>query len=139
LTVTPKRPEATCLIEERRSSRKRAGSSPPSPVFERPPSRFMPVASVSWASGESAPSDIPPDLKRFTISVAGSTSSSGICSAASLKRRRPRSEVFGTATSFTYVAKRSYASPPFSSRAACWSVAIVSGFQPWYSPSRRHA
>src|ERR671936_224030 len=29
--VTPKRPEATCLILQLRSSRKRAGSSPPSP------------------------------------------------------------------------------------------------------------
>ena len=37
----------------------------------------MPAASVSCASGESAPSDMPPDLKRFTISAAGSTSSSG--------------------------------------------------------------
>ena len=61
----------------------------------------MPVASVSCASGESAPSDIPPDLKRFTISDAGSTSSSGTGSGASLKRSRPRSDDFGTATSFT--------------------------------------
>src|SRR5690606_26314718 len=42
--VTPKRPEATCLIDERRglgdpSGRgwNRSGSSPPSPVFDLPP------------------------------------------------------------------------------------------------------
>ena len=99
--VTPKRPEATCLIEERRSSWKRAGSSPPSPVFDLPPSRFIPTASVSCASGESAPSDIPPDLKRLTISLAGSTSSSGTGSTASLKRSRPRSADLRTASSFT--------------------------------------
>ena len=89
------------MIDERRSSAKRAGSSPPSPVFDFPPSRFMPVASVSCASGDSAPSDMPPDLKRFTISAAGSISSSGSGSAASLKRSSPRSDDFGTATSFT--------------------------------------
>src|SRR3954465_11885494 len=35
--VTPKRPEAICLILELRSVRNRAGSSPPSPEFERAP------------------------------------------------------------------------------------------------------
>jgi hypothetical protein len=126
------------LIEERRSSANRAGSSPPSPVLDLPPSRFMPDASVSCASGDSAPSDMPPDLKRLTISAAGSTSSSGTVLSTDLSLSSPRSEDFGTATSFTYVANRSYASAP-PSRAACWSVAIVSGFQPWNSPSRRHA
>ena len=89
------------MIDERRSSPKRAESSPPSPVFDLPPSRFMPTASVSCASGESAPSDIPPDLKRLTISAAGSTSSSGTGSVSSRKRSSPRSEVLRTATSFT--------------------------------------
>jgi hypothetical protein len=89
------------LIAERRSSVKRSWSSPPSPVFDLPPSRFMPLASVSCASGDSAPSDMPPDLKRRTISDAGSTSVSGIGSSLSRKRRRPRSEERGTATSFT--------------------------------------
>ena len=75
---TPKRPEATCLIFDRRSSVKRTGSSPPSPVFERPPMRFIATASVSCASRESEPSDIAPVEKRLTISAAGSTSSSGM-------------------------------------------------------------
>ena len=54
--VTPKRPDATCLIAERRSgSCRRSGSSPPSPVFDLPPMRFMAMASVSWASIEIEP------------------------------------------------------------------------------------
>src|ERR671931_129692 len=36
--VTPKRPEATCLMAELRSVPKRAGSSPPSPERDRRPS-----------------------------------------------------------------------------------------------------
>src|SRR3712207_8217494 len=55
----------------------RAGSSPPSPQLELPPSRFMACASVSCASGDSAPSDIAPVKKRCAIDVAGSTCSSG--------------------------------------------------------------
>src|SRR6187399_647626 len=54
--VTPKRPEATCLIAERIESPfgiglKRSLSSPPSPVFDLPPIRFMAIASVVCASG----------------------------------------------------------------------------------------
>ena len=89
------------MIDERRSSSKRAGSSPPSPVFDLPPSRFMPTASVSWASGESAPRLMPPDLKRRTMSIAGSTSSSGSGSMSSRKRSSPRSVARGAATWFT--------------------------------------
>ncbi len=53
--VTPKRPEATCLIAERMESpfgsgTKRSVSSPPSPVFDLPPIRFMAIASVVCAS-----------------------------------------------------------------------------------------
>src|SRR5439155_633517 len=56
--VTPKRPDATCLMAERRQSpfgsrSKRRGSSPPSPVFDLPPIRFIAIASVSCASVES--------------------------------------------------------------------------------------
>src|ERR1039458_445593 len=44
--VTPNRPEATCLMALRRrsplaSAVKRSASSPPSPVLDLPPSRFM--------------------------------------------------------------------------------------------------
>src|ERR1700745_4226228 len=54
--VTPNRPLATCLTAERRrsplaSGMNRSGSSPPSPVFDRPPSRFIALARVWWALG----------------------------------------------------------------------------------------
>ena len=81
--MTPKRPEATCLIAERfesplGSGLNRSGSSPPSPVLLLPPMRFMAMASVSWASAEIEPKLIAPVQNRLTISLAGSTSSSGI-------------------------------------------------------------
>jgi hypothetical protein len=54
--VTPKRPDATCLIDERRSgSYSRSTSSPPSPVFYFAPRWFIAIASVSWASAEIEP------------------------------------------------------------------------------------
>ena len=37
------------------SATNRSGSSPPSPVLERPPMRFMAMARVSWASAEMEP------------------------------------------------------------------------------------
>ena len=105
--MTPKRPEATCLIAERRESpfgsrTKRTGSSPPSPVLERPPIRFIAIASVSCASREIEPSDIAPVAKRLTISAAGSTSSIEI-SPLSGKRKRssPRNVERRAASSFT--------------------------------------
>ena len=53
--MTPKRPEATCLIALFFDSpfgpgTNRAGSSPPSPVLLFPPIRFIASASASWAS-----------------------------------------------------------------------------------------
>src|SRR5215212_9024008 len=92
--VTPKRPDATCLIAERRrspfgSGLKRDGSSPPSPVFDLPPRRFIAIASVSCASRLREPSDIAPVANRLTMSFASSTSSSGIGSAANLKSSSP--------------------------------------------------
>ena len=81
--VTPKRPDATCLIAERiesplGSGLKRSVSSPPSPVFDLPPMRFMAMASVVCASRLIEPKLIAPVAKRLTMSAAGSTSSSGI-------------------------------------------------------------
>jgi hypothetical protein len=46
-------------------------------VFERPPMRFIAMASVSCASLLMDPNDIAPVAKRLTISLAGSTSSIG--------------------------------------------------------------
>src|SRR6266850_1849384 len=61
--VTPNRPDATCLIALRRQSpfgsrTYRSGSSPPSPVLERAPNRFIAIARFSWASLEIEPYDI---------------------------------------------------------------------------------
>src|SRR3984885_14824433 len=70
--VTPKRPDATCLIALRRESplasgTKRTASSPPSPVFERAPRRFVAMARFSCASAEIDPYDMAPVEKRVTI------------------------------------------------------------------------
>ena len=93
--VTPNRPEATCLIRLRiespfASEVKRNGSSPPSPVFERPPMRFIAIAMVECASWLIEPRLIAPVEKRLTISTAGSTSSSGIGLLAGLNSSSPR-------------------------------------------------
>ena len=97
--VTPNRPEATCLIDERMelpfgSGLKRSDSSPPSPVLERPPMRFIAIASVVCASREIEPKLIAPVANRRTMFFAGSTSSSGTfarpSSSADLMRNRPR-------------------------------------------------
>ena len=58
--MTPKRPAATWRMALRRlsplaSGTLRSGSSPPSPLLDRPPRRFMAMASVSCASWEMAP------------------------------------------------------------------------------------
>src|SRR5881275_1999785 len=63
--VTPNLPLATCLTADRRlspfaSGTYRCGSSPPSPVFDRAPMRFIAIASVSCASCEIEPYDIAP-------------------------------------------------------------------------------
>ena len=80
------------------SRRKRSDSSPPSPVFDLPPMRFMAIAIVSCASREIEPKLMAPLEKRLTISAAGSTSSIGTAvrpsSSALLMRKRPRMAKF---------------------------------------------
>ena len=70
--------------------RNRSGSSPPSPVFDLPPIRFMAMASVVCASRLIEPNDMAPVAKRLTISDAGSTSSIGIGVSACLMVNRLR-------------------------------------------------
>ena len=54
--------------------------------------RFIATARVAWASVEIEPSDIAPVAKRLTISLAGSTSSTGMALLGStLNSNRPRS------------------------------------------------
>ena len=74
--VAPKRPDATCLMAERielpfGNGLKRSASSPPSPVFDLPPMRFIAIASVVCASREIEPKDMAPVAKRRTISLRG--------------------------------------------------------------------
>ena len=88
--MTPNRAEATCLIELFLESpfgngMNRSGSSPPSPVLLFAPMRFIAIASVSCASLLIEPNDMAPVVKRLTISLAGSTSSSGIGASAKLE------------------------------------------------------
>ncbi len=71
------------------SRSKRASSSPPSPVLDRPPMRFIAIASVSCASLLMDPNDIAPVAKRFTISLAGSTSSIGTGFVGELQLHQP--------------------------------------------------
>ena len=141
--MTPKRPDATCLIALRRQSPFASGcsggSSPPSPVLVRPPMRFIAMASVSCASALIEPKDIAPVAKRLTIASTGSTSSSGIgpLPTRRLELSRPRSVASSwlwSSTAFEYSLKISYC--PL--RVACCSLNTVSGLNRWYSPSRRH-
>ena len=120
---------------------KRTGSSPPSPVFDLPPRRFIAIASVSCDSREIDPSDIAPVAKRLTISFAGSTSSMSIGSTALvLNFISPRSVARREASSLTSAAYSLYFSAPLPfARTECCSSAIVSGFHMWCSPSRRQA
>src|SRR5580692_5094232 len=141
--VTPKRPDATCLMAERRRSPfasgvKRSGSSPPSPVLERPPMRFMAMASVSWACDEMEPYDMAPVEKRLTMSATDSTSSIGMGPPAAGRRRMsPRSVPSfddWSSTAAVYSLKMEYC----LERVACWSLNTVRGLKRWNSPSRRH-
>ena len=93
--VTPKRPEATCLMALRRAgSCSRSGSSPPSPVLDLAPSRFIATANVSCASPEIDPYDMAPVENRRTIDSTGSTSSMGTGSRTpSANRNSPRSVI----------------------------------------------
>ena len=125
--VTPKRPDATCLIFERRESPScnsmsettrsfpriddsvspfligipassfsyRLGSSPPSPVLDLPPIRFIAIASEVCASVLIDPSDMAPVANRLTISFAGSTSSIAMaCTGSILNSNKPRKVIW---------------------------------------------
>ncbi len=69
---------------------KRFLSSPPSPVFDLPPIRFIATANVACASVEMEPIDMAPVAKRFTISLTDSTCSNGIAVPADLISNKPR-------------------------------------------------
>ena len=73
----------------------RSLSSPPSPLSERAPMRFIAMASVSCASGLSAPSEMPGAMRCLRISVMLSTSSAGMAVWPSVKSSRSRSAIGG--------------------------------------------
>ncbi len=111
----------------------------------------MATASVSCASVEIEPSDIAPVAKRLTISLAGSTSSSGTGSLVgaeaeqAAQRGAARRVLVDLARVLVVlllrVAHRPHRSPlplPLLLTACC-SSEIVSGFHMWCSPSRRQA
>ena len=66
----------------------------------------MAIARVSCASVEIEPSDIAPVAKRLTISLAGSTSSSGIGSSSVRSLSSPRRVARRRDSSFTRALKR---------------------------------
>ena len=98
--VTPKRPEATCLILAQGLSPLGsgwlcAGSSPPSPESDFAPIRFIAMFSVMCASGDSAPSDMPGVTNRLRIEVIDSTSSIGTGLPKGLMSKRSRMWIGG--------------------------------------------
>ena len=120
-------------MAERRLSPKRFGSSPPSPVLDRPPIWFMAMASVSWLSCEMDPNDMAPVANRFTISDTGSTSSRGTAVLGSRSNlSRPRSCVLRTCSSVK-ARYRSYSSRLFVRTAAC-NAAMLSAVLRCASP-----
>ena len=140
--MTPKRPDATCLTADRRrspfsSATNRSASSPPSPLFDFAPMRFIAIASVSCASAEIDPYDIAPVAKRFTISATGSTSSIGTGGRSGVKSNNPRS-VPPSRLSRSTLSVYSSNSSKRRCRVACCSRNTVSGLNRWISPSRRH-
>ena len=98
--------------------------------------RFIAIASVSCASADNEPKLIAPVQKRFTISLAGSTSSIEIGLPAGLKSSRPRSWPTSRASLFTCSAKILYA-PASPRRAATCSEKIACGSHAWRSPVLR--
>src|SRR6266545_4229849 len=136
--VTPNRPDATCLTALRRTgSCNRSESSPPSPVFDFAPSRFIAMARVSCASALIEPYDIAPVLNRLTISLTGSTSSMPTGSRSLAKENSPRRVISRSDCSSTrcvYCLKTSYR----PDRVECCSRNTVSGSNRCGSPSRRH-
>ena len=141
--VTPKRPEATCLIAERSgffvpsgSGLNRTASSPPSPVFDFAPIAFIATANVECASYEILPNDIAPVAKRFTMSVAVSTSSIGMGVFANLKSIKPRS-VNKPSDCSSISRENSEKVSALFERTACCNREIVVGVQICFSPRTR--
>ena len=114
------------------------GSSPPSPVFDLPPIRFIAIARVVCASVEIDPNDIAPVANRLTISVQGSTSSIGTGSANGLISNRPRNVIWRRLCWLIISAYSLYVEYSFVRVALC-KVAIESGVHICASPRTLNA
>jgi hypothetical protein len=97
-------------------------------VFDLPPIRFMAMASVVCASRLIEPKLIAPVANRFTISAAGSTSSTGTGVSAHFRFIRPRIVSRRSLCSLIVRAKALYSSELLP-RTACCSRATLSGVQ----------
>ena len=100
--------------------------------------RFIAIAKVVCASRLIEPKLIAPVAKRLTISLAGSTSSSGTGSAAACNVISPRIVNRRSLWSLIVAANARY-SPGELPRTACCNPATVCGVQAWSSPRRRNA
>ena len=105
-------------------SARSAASSPPSPVFDLPPMRFMAAASVAcFTSKWNRPTSHP---VQAAMSFAGSTSSIGTGVPAGLNSEQSASVKWRLVWSLMMRAYSLYGRTGFG-RVACWSLAIASG------------
>jgi len=86
--VTPKRPDAICLMREFLLLLRRSGASPPSPELLIPPILFIASPKASCASGEMEPKLIAAVEKRLKIASLDSTLSSAIGSRSDLSSKK---------------------------------------------------
>ena len=153
--MTPNRPEAICLMAERSAlalpsafGTSRFGFSPPSPVLDLPPRRFIARASVACASSDIEPYDMAPVQKRRTMFDAGSTAATSTGSRSDSKASIPR-RLHPSLSLSVMSAYFLYSAGEFSRDAACrcwmatgsfrWRSAGTPSLAPrqWYSPALR--
>mmetsp|Transcript_5702 Transcript_5702/g.18590 ORF Transcript_5702/g.18590 Transcript_5702/m.18590 type:complete len:225 (+) Transcript_5702:88-762(+) len=115
----------------------RRGSSPPSPEFEAPPTRFIAIARVSWVSLERAPRDMPPVTKRRRIADVSTSEEPTVVSAPrrkSTRSRRARGRSLSPLRASTKSRYRASRATGSSSRTAAWRSLATWGELPWISP-----
>ena len=137
--VTPNRPDATCLIladglSPFGSGWKCAGSSPPSPLSDFAPMRFIATFRVLCASGPKAPNDMPGVTKRLRIEVMDSTSSIGTGLPSTLISSKSRMWIGGLAR---IAAEYCFHISNDARLQASCSMCMVWASQACFSPDRR--
>ena len=96
----------------------------------------MANAKASCASILSAPNDMAPVTKCFTMLSTGSTSSIGVGFAAFFHPKKSRMKIGFSFASTIFSHSWNFLYEP--RRVAIWRFAIVSGFQAWRMPSLRY-